>query len=175
MTGIIRGTAAAALILSSAGCFAYRGPHGVERSLEHSLGVELRRDFGVKLGFLSTKFAASFIARDDDSLDYDDLTSIGVAIFERGATNGRTPRRIEPGDLGLKGFSTMVRTSDGDDQVLLLVKPSNGTIREMVLLAVDEDEVVVARLTGRLDELIEKAIRETKRDGAKGARASVSF
>jgi Domain of unknown function (DUF4252) len=175
MRGIVRGAAAAALILSCAGCFAYRGPRGVEASLEDSLGVELRRDFGVKLGFLSTKFAVSFIGRDDDDLDFHDLTSIGVAVFERGAANGRTPRRIEPGDLGLKGFSTMLRSSDGDDQVLLLVKPSNGTIREMVLLAVDEDEVVVARLTGRLDELIEKAIRETKRNGAAGARAAMSF
>lgn len=175
MTGIFRGTVAAALIVSCAGCFAYRGPRGVEDSLEHSLGVELKRDFGVKLGFLSTKFAASFIGRDDDDLDFDDVTSIGVAIYERGATNGRTPRRIEPGDLGLKGFSTVVRSSDGDEQVLLLVKPLNGPIREMVVLAVDADEVVFARLTGRLDEFITKAIDETNRNGARGARKSVSF
>ena len=175
MRGIFRGAAAATLILSCAGCLAYRGPRGVEASLEHSLGFELRRDFGVKLGFLSTKFAVSFIGQDDDDLDLHDVTSIGFAVFERGAANGRTPRRIEPGDLGLKGFSTMLRSSDGDEQVLLLAKPSNGTIREMVLLAVDTDEVVFARLTGRLDELIEKAIRNTERDGAKGARATVSF
>jgi hypothetical protein len=171
-----RAAAASALILAASGCMTYRGPRGVEDSLEQTLGVELHRDSGIKLGFLSTKFVASFVGGDgDDDLDFHDLSSIGVAVFERGAGNGKTPRRIEPRDLGLTGYDTLVRSADGDEQILLLVKPRNGKIREMVLLTVDADEVMVARLTGHLDEFIAKAVESAEHDGVRGARAAVSL
>src|SRR5262245_31970353 len=91
-----------ALLLTATGCFTYRGPRGVEDSLERSLGVELKRDVGIKLGPMSTRFVASFAGDDPDAeLDFHDLTSVGVVVFERGAQNGRTAHRIAPKDLGL--------------------------------------------------------------------------
>lgn len=174
MTQLSRAVWCAATLLASTACMNYRGPHGVEDSLERSLGVELRRDVGIKLGPISTRIVASLTAGDDEAdFDFHGLSRIGVVVFERGRSNGRSPRRIEPKDLGVRGYTTMLSSSDGDEQVMILAKPRNGSIRDMVLLAVDADEVVVARLTGNLDTLIAKAIDEAKSGGAHGARAAV--
>lgn len=173
MTQLPRIAAMAVVFLTATGCFTYHGPRGTERALERSLGVELRRDVGVKLGPISTRFVASFT--EDEGVDLHGLTSIGVVVFERGAGHGREARRIEPRDLGLTGYRTMISTRDGDDQVLILVKPREGSIRDMAVLAVDADEVVFARLTGHLDELLAKALDEAEAGRVRGVRASVPF
>lgn len=168
-----KGLAAVALIVATSGCMTYRGPRGVEDALEHKLGVELHRDVGIKLGPLSTKFALSFMDDDNDDMDLHDLTGIAFAVYEVGEKNGRTPTHVEPKDLGCASWSTLFSSQSADDHVLLLVKPRNGSIHDMMLLAADDDEVVVARLKGRLDKLIAKAIDQAKHDGAKGARAAL--
>lgn len=174
MTRLSRVAWCAAMLLAATGCMTYRGPRGVEDSLERSLGVELKRDVGIKLGPISTRIVASLTGDDGHAeLDLHDLTSVGVVVFERGHRNGSTPHRIEPEDLGVTGYTTMLSSSDGDERVLILAKPRHGSIHDMVLLAVDADEVVLARLTGHLDTLIAKAIDEAKSGGAHGARAAV--
>jgi hypothetical protein len=176
MTQLFRIAGTAILFLTMTGCFAYRGPVGVEDSLERSLGVDLKRDIGIKLGPISTRIVGSLAANEEDlDIDFRDLTSVGVVVFERGAGNGRTPRRVVPEDLGLRGYTTMLSSSDGDEQVLIMVKPSGASIHEMVLLAVDTDEVVVARVTGHVDKLLAKALDDAKTEGAHGARGAVSF
>jgi hypothetical protein len=163
-----------ALVALTTGCMTYRGPYGVEDVLERKMGVELHREFGIKLGPLSTKFAASFVGHDDD-LDLRDVTRVGVAVFEVAARNGAAPQRIEPRDLGGSGWTTALDARDGDEQVLLLVKSRGGSIHDMMLLTVDSDEVVVARLTGHLDEMLAKAMNGAKHEGARGAVGAVGF
>ena len=142
--------------------------------MERKMGVELHRDFGIRLGPLSTKFAASFVGNDED-FDLHGVTRVGVAVFEVGARSGAAPRPIEPGDLGGSGWTTGLSSRDDGEQVLLLVKTRGDSIHDMMFLAVDGDEVVVARLTGRLDELVAKAMNGANHAGASGARAAVGF
>jgi hypothetical protein len=173
MIQLARIAAMAVVFLTATACFSYRGPRGVEDALEQSLGVELHRDVSIKLGPLSTRLVASFVGDNDDGLDLHGLTSIGLVVFERGPVRGHATHRIQPSDLGLKGYETMVSSSDGDEQVLILVKPREGSIHDMALLAVDADEVVFARLTGRLDELLAKAMDEAEAGNVQGVRAAV--
>jgi len=173
MTQHARIAATAVVFLAATACFTYHGPRGTQTALERSLGVELHRDVGIKLGPISTPIVASFLDR--DTLDLHGLTSIGVVVFEREPGHGRAPHKIEPSDLGLTGYKTMISTRDGDEQVLILVKPRDGSIHDMALLTVDADEVVFARLTGHLDELLAKAMDEAEAGHVRGARAAVPF
>jgi hypothetical protein len=45
----------------------------------------------------------------------------------------------------------------------------------MMLVAIDDDEAVVARLTGQLDRLIAKTVDGAQHEGARGARAAVGY
>jgi len=158
----------------ASGCMTYRGPHGVEAALERKLGVELHRELGIKLGPLSTKFAASFVGNDDE-FGLSGMTRVGVAVFEVVAWNGAAALPIEPRDIAGSGWTTVLESRDDGEQVLLLVKTRGDSIHDMMLLAVDSDEVVVARLTGRLDELVAKTMNGANLAGASGARAAVGF
>jgi len=163
---------AAGLMLAASGCMAYRGPIGVEDALERSLGADLHREVGIKLGPISTQLVASF-SSDGGDFELRDVTSIGVAVYEIAPGPHENRKPLKPSELGGSGWTTMLDARDHGDQVILLAKPKHGTIREMLLLAVDDDEVVVARLTGRLDRLIAHAMEATRRDGARGARAAI--
>jgi len=165
--------AASALALFAAGCMTYRGPVGVEATIEMKAQVELRREMGIKLGPLSTKFAASIVHDGDDDLDLRDLTGIGVAVFEVTKHTGEPAQRLDAKDLGVEGWRPMIESRSEGEQLLLLAKPGNGEIREMMLVSIESDEVVVVRLKGHLDRLIEKTLVATDRDGARGARAAL--
>jgi hypothetical protein len=176
MRQLARILAIGAVLLTATACFTYSGPRGVKDSLEQSLGVELTRDEGIKLGPISMRLVASFTGvSGDPDFDFHDLTSVGVAVFKRTGGTGSAPHRVDPKDLGLKGYSTMLSSSDGDEQVLIMVKPRGESIHEMVVLAVDADEVTVARLTGHLDKMLAKAIDDSKSGGAHGARSALPF
>jgi hypothetical protein len=169
-----KGMLLVALLAFVSGCMTYRGPRGVEAALEDTLRVELRRELGIKLGPVSTRFAASLIGHDDE-FDLHEPSRVSAVIYEVGRPNGSTPRPIEPRDLGATGFTTMLASKDGGEQVLVLVKPPEGEIREMMLLTVDAEEVLLARPTGRLDELFARSMNGAKRDGARGAREVIGF
>ena len=73
--------AASVLALSAAGCMTYRGPSGVEATIERKAAIELKREMGIKLGPLGTKIAASIMHQSDNDADFRDLSGFGVAVF----------------------------------------------------------------------------------------------
>jgi len=162
--------AAAALTLSAVGCMTYRGPVGVEATIERKAHVGLRRDVGFKLGPLSTKIAASIIHDNDADLDFRDLSGIGVVVFDVTRHTGAPAEPITAKDLGVEGWRPMIESRSEGEQILILAKPGNGEIREVMLVSIESDEVVVARLKGHLDHLIEKTLAVADHDGPRGAR-----
>jgi hypothetical protein len=155
---------AASLLSAAPGCVFYRGPHGVEDALEDQMGVELDREFGIKLGFIGTK-TVSGLARavdDEDVLGELHLSSVGVATF----TMDREPERpavLDPKRLGLRGFETVLRAKDDGDDVLLAVRSKKGSVREAVLVVCDGEEVVISRFKGDLDALVRSAMAKQAR------------
>lgn len=147
-----------AAILASCGCMAYRGPSGVEDALERRLGVELHREVGFKLGPISTRIAGSIVGDDLDGIGLHGVSSIGLAVYEVGAANGRVPGPVDARDLGVPGWSTLLAVRAPGEQVLMLARPGQDSIRELMFLSVESDEVVVARIKGHLDKLIAETI-----------------
>ena len=144
--------------IGAPGCVSYRGPRGVEDALERQMGVELEREFGLKLGFVGTK-TVSGLARavdDEDALAAVHLTSVGVATFTIEGTPTQAPR-LDPERLGLHGFETVLRAKDEGDDLLLAVRSKRGSIREAVFVVCDGEEVVISRFEGDLDALVQAA------------------
>ena len=165
---------AAALASLAAGCFAYRGPRALESSLEDQMGAGLEREFGFKLGWTATKLTGTLVGRDGDADDLSirDLSGVAVAIYKVPA--GARGARLDPRKLGLRRYETVLDVRDRDGQVLLLTRSRSDAIREALFVSVDREEVVVARLRGRLDRLIERAVRGADDGGVLGARRAVS-
>ncbi len=171
---ILKGVPGVLLIVTGSACMTYRGPTGVQDALEQALGTRLHREAGIKLGPISTRFVASFVDDGDDPI-FHDLSRIGVAVFEVGASNGCTPRPLTATDLGVAGWSTLLDARDDGGQALVLVKPNHGSIHDLMLVTADSDEVVFARLSGRLDHLISSVMEGSKQGGVEGVRRAVSL
>jgi hypothetical protein len=165
--------AAVALMALAAGCMTYRGPRGVEATIERKAQVELHRETGLKLGPVSTKIATSILHHYDGDQDFRELSGIGVAVFEVTGRTGASAQPITAKDLGVEGWRPMIESRSDDEQLLVLAKTGGGEIREMMFLSIDGDEVVVARLKGHLDRLIEKTVAAADAGGAQGARAAI--
>jgi hypothetical protein len=160
-------------LAATAACVTYRGPRGMEAAIEEQMGVNLDREFGLKLGWTTTKIAGAFVGNDDeDALAIKEITGIGVAVFKV-PEGGSRPAAIDPARLGLGRFETVLNVRDQDGQVLVFAKSRKGVIHELVFLANDGDEVVVGRLKGDLDALLDRVIRAADEDGVRGARHAV--
>ena len=155
---------ATALLATAPSCVLYRGPHGIEDALEDQMGVELDREFGLKLGFVGTKMASGLVKAVDDEDELADLhlSSVGVATFTVEGTPERAPV-LDPKRLGLRGFETVLRAKDGGDDVLLAVKSKKGKVKEAVLVVCDGEEVVLSRFKGDLDALVRAAAAKQAR------------
>ncbi|HEX6850204.1 MAG TPA: DUF4252 domain-containing protein [Candidatus Polarisedimenticolaceae bacterium] len=164
MRRAVLGLIAASLLSTAPACVFYRGPQGVEDALEAQMGVELDREFGIRLGFVSTKIASG-IARavdDEDALGELHLSSVGVATFTMEGTP-ENPPVLDPKRLGLRGFETVLRAKDDGDDVLLAVRSRKGSVREAVLVVCDGEEVVITRFKGDLDALVRAAAAKQSR------------
>ncbi len=169
----VAGVVAVGLVLFCSGCMTYKGPRGVADTIEQKAGVQLHREFGVKLGPISTKIATSLAHHWVDEEDFRDVHGIAIAVFEVKGRTGAPAQPITAHDLGVDGWQTMISSRSQDDQLLVLAKPGDGELREMMFVSIDGEEVVVARLKGHLDKLITKTLASADRDGAAGARAAI--
>lgn len=70
-----------------------------------------------------------------------------------------TPSRIE--DMLADGWEMAARVRDADESVWLLYRADGESIREMFVVALDQDELVLVKVKGRLERLIARALSDT--------------
>lgn len=59
-----------------------------------------------------------------------------------------------------KGWETLIATREEDATTWTLYRERRGTVRDVYVLTLSEDELVMVRLKGRLDKLLAHAMRE---------------
>lgn len=160
----------AALVSTGCGLAFYRGPAGMEGALERQLDCELNRDFGLKLGFLTAPLASGIVRKvaddegDEAFLKDLHLRKVAVAVF-RVEDQGDHVRGLDPKKLGLSGWDTLVRVKESGEQVLVMSRPGRGGgIKDVVVVSYSGDEVVLVRLKGDLDRLVQAAAEAAARD-----------
>jgi predicted small secreted protein len=160
-------TLAASFLLS--GCIAVDGyfknvRNKVFKSVEGDFHKEVEFSLGAAAITLSTVAVSLSDAPDftDDMLRKIDRVQIGVyenLDWQRYKPNFNSLRAITS-DLKEDGYEFIVRTINRDEMVAVMVKGNDYKIKEMFVVAVNDEELVMAQIFGDLDELIEIAIRE---------------
>jgi hypothetical protein len=59
-----------------------------------------------------------------------------------------------------EGWDVAVRVRDADEAVWVLYRENRYTVRDMYVLVLSDDELVIASIEGRLDRLLQKAIED---------------
>ncbi len=151
------------------GCIAVDGYFkGVRNKVFQSVDGSFDREIEFSLG--AAAIALSGIAVSfSDAPEYTDDMIRKIDRVAIGVYKNRDWRNFKPDFASIKeltnelkddGYEFIVRSVNRDKMVLVTVKTDNYRIREMFVVAVDDEEMVMTQIFGDLDELMQIAIRE---------------
>lgn len=138
------------------GCMPWRGPDDIARVIERGTGERYDRETGLTLGRLS--LAVARWASDDEDAMLQGLRKLEVGVYRPTRDSGA------PATLSARSFPgwtpiAEVRT-EPSERLLILADSPDPTIRGLLIVVVEEDELTVVRLRGRLDAILEQAVRQ---------------
>jgi len=157
-----------AVVLSVSGCLWAPDLDRVRKDLEKQMpGVEFDRRIALSLGPIAMTFVRGALALAPDTREaagyVRDVHSVGVAVYT--ARNlprdfdVRLPKAIEE-LVEDGGWEIAVKTRDDGEAVWILCSMEGDAIKGLYVVALDEEELVLVRAKGRLEEMFKKAIRE---------------
>ncbi len=160
--------ALALLLLCASGCFYSREMAHTRREIERrNPGLALRRRVVLGLGPATLGAAGRLVSlsRDDEARTVRaylrDVRRLKLGVYDvRGlGGGGDLPLRYTP-EGGRRPWETAVKVRDEGEAVWVLYRERRGAVRELMVVALSDEELVVAKLEGRLERLLERAIAE---------------
>lgn len=148
-----------AILLASTGCW-FHGPGDLKRELSREAGVKLNRQIGLTFGPTSLMLARwGLRMADEQEFTLKGVRKVQVGVYEvDGLRRGHdAPARLEA-DL-FPEWDPIVRIHDEGENVLVLLRHDDERIRAMLVAVTDHDEWVLVRIRGRLDRVVEDAMR----------------
>lgn len=130
--------------------------------------AEFERDFALRLGRVSTAVVKpiAFFALDDEEGEAGFLRKIKRVHFATYQVSGF------PEDLGTReltsldrrmrkqGWNRVVRTRDESDVTWVFARENGDEIRDLLVVALSDDEMVIVRVGGRLDQMMADLIAD---------------
>ena len=140
----------------------------VRKDIEDQIpGAEFKKDFALSLGPVSLGFArlvTGFVPDAHEARGYlEEIRSVKVAIYEAknipADVSLRMPSKLQH-LLEKNGWELAIKAKERDESVWILFRTKGDAIRDMYIVVLDEEELVLVRAGGRLDKLFEKAMNE---------------
>ena len=160
------GIAVVLAALSSPGCFWAPELSGIRRDLESQLpGASFDRDVELSFGPVMLTLArvlTSVIPDADEARPWlrgVSRVQIGVYDAHIGSTAElRMPKHLK--SLLDNGWETAVRMRDDDEAVWLLYRPDGDKVREIFVVVLNDDELVLVKARGHLERIVAAALDE---------------
>lgn len=154
------------LAILASGCTPWRGPVDVRRDVHGATGAHYNRTFGLTVGPTAMAIARWGVRQGDDE-DSEQvaallagLRKVEIGIWEVEEAGIGDPRRGIRAEDFPGWFPLVEATPEGEGAVLVLARGETpAAIRKMLVIVDDSEELVVIRMRGRLDTVIEEAIR----------------
>jgi len=156
------------LCLFSSGCYrAVRLEKMGYEILDACPDARFKKDVSISIGGMSwglLKNVAMSVEKDDHEIQtyVGNLSKIEVVVYEASGIykdDMRPIGEIVKESLG-DDWQLMVKTAEDDELVWIHYREDNQSIREMNIVVYDNDEFVIVRLAGNLDEIMEVALEE---------------
>ncbi|MBO6573973.1 MAG: DUF4252 domain-containing protein [Rhodothermales bacterium] len=150
-----------------AGCFYSREIAHIREDIEDILGARFEREVVVKVGprlfrtvsWISGRVPDVYAQMASDYVREIDRVKVGVYSVEKQPTRSdlrfnRVPR------FKRSGWEVAVRVEDDSETVWVLYRERYDSIRDMLVLVLNRDELVIARIEGHLNELVSMAVQD---------------
>jgi hypothetical protein len=141
----------------------------VRRDLERQLpGARFEKDMELSLGPVSLAFARLFTRMVPDAREASgylrDVSRIELAVYEAdripGTENVSMPRRLRELEQN-EDWEVAVKIRNRDERAWILYRLDGDQIKELYVVILDRDELVMVRAEGRLEGLLARALNET--------------
>ncbi len=133
--------------------------------------IHIDQQISANLGPFSLRLAGwiTSLVDDEDALRASrylrDIRRVKVGVFDvrggDGGLNGVTEMRR----FQRRGWELAAKVRDDDESVWLYYRERDGSVRDLYAIVYSEDELVIARLSGRLTHLMEAAMRDYAESG----------
>ena len=156
--GIIAILALAGAILSC-GCV-LRGPAGIKNQVERSGGRTYHREFGItvgRTGLAITRWAIRIGEEEEAAHLLRGVNKVQVGIYELIDDGPGTGRPVHASDF--RPYNPIVEVREEGETVMVLALEKDETIRKLLVVVDSDDELIIVRLRGNLESIIEDSIR----------------
>lgn len=152
---------AVAVAAPSFGCV-LRGPSGIHREIANGTGAAYEREFGVTIGPLGMAIARWGMRMaeehgDEEVVSLRGIRKVQVGVYHVKPGTWKNPRKTFAPKL-LRDWEPVVHLRDDGEDVHVLLRSERDSIRAMLVVVSEEDELVIVKLRGRLDELLRDAL-----------------
>jgi len=155
------------LVFSTSGCVWTPELSRVASELERQLpDAKFDKEFALSLGPMALGFAklVSGMVGDDDVRHarayLKEVSRVQVAVYETrdmpSMSNLRMPSRLK--DLEDRGWETAVKVREEDEAVWVMYRIDGESIRELYVVVLSDDELVLVKATGNLDRIMARAL-----------------
>lgn len=149
------------------GCFYSREMVGTKRAIERELpDVELDREVTLSVGPLAlrfTRFVTGFVRDEDAQMArayLRDISRVKVGVYDV----AYLPTLDDFDPMRLRRFrddwEVAVKVREDDQFVWVLYRPERDTVRDLYVLVLSEDELVMARVKGHLNRLVARVMED---------------
>ena len=125
----------------------------VKRGVESATGLVLAPTTSMSLGAAAMGLARIFGGDADDVLRH--LDRVEVAVF---SVSGKSPERAVDAYPAAEGWTCIVRARHKGGAARILLDETSTGVARLLVVASDGDELVLIRLEGALDALLEQAM-----------------
>jgi hypothetical protein len=143
------------------GCVRLHGPEDVRKDLSRSAGVKLDREMGFTVTRSGVWMARKILkwSGEDAGFPLKGVRRVEIGIYEvRGLRDG-FERQASLRASDFPGWTPLVAVYDDGENALVMTQERDGQIRKLLVVAAEEDEWVLVRISGKLDQVLESAIR----------------
>ena len=131
------------------------GPVDVDTEVQIQIGPGI-----ISMG----SFIVSFTDARDEALKYlRDIRNVQVGVYHLQDVDRSRPIKIPDkiaDKLARKGYEPMVKVKERGSAVWVMTKMRRDRLQSLYVISLERGELVLVEVEGRLDRLIEKAIRE---------------
>ena len=155
------GASAASIALlylgAGAACIGFQGPEDLRRDIVQATGVELHRESGVSVGRMGVALVRWFTPEDEIPLK--GVRRVQVGVYRVTDASDADPAAELLGMPALSDWEPVVHLRERDENVLVMLREENESIRGVLVVVMEDDEWVLVRIRGKLQRIVEEAMR----------------
>ncbi len=148
--------------IAATGCATNFSPELIRSEIATQRGEDPLAAYELNLGRFTTLMIKSALAGEDGELPFAGLDSLQVAVYDVPAPGGPA---LDVTRIRVRGWEEVLRMHDQKRSGMVLIKPKDDGVGDLVVVGAGPGQVLYARLKGTLDPQLPAELGSVLREG----------